>query len=93
MIFVFSTGLIGLVLGLLNRRRFWIRTCAAGAALAGGLALLFYIFGINILGPLTGILADLLPVFLILFSLAYTAGWAALIRLMQKRLRKLTDDE
>jgi hypothetical protein len=86
LIFVFGTGILGFVLGLLNSKRFWIRVCGAGTALSGGLMLLAYAFGINIIGPLTIMLADFLPVFSILFSLLYSAGWAALLKVLSKRL-------
>ena len=89
LIFVFSTGILGLVLGLLNNRKFWISICTAGTVLFGGLALLFYAFGIKIMGPLTDILESSLPAFFILFSLAYAAGWATLIKFLFKRLKLL----
>jgi hypothetical protein len=75
-IFVFATGILGLVLGLLPRKRVLSRALAAGLALFIGLTVLYRGFGIDVFGPVTGSAGDLiLPAFL-MFSIAYAILWS-----------------
>ncbi len=88
LIFFFSTGLLGLVLGLFLRKHIVARTLIPGLALFCGLNSLFYIFNINIFGPVTQYISGFIQIFFILFSILYSVFWSGLISLLITKLSK-----
>jgi hypothetical protein len=87
-IFIFATGILGLVLGLLQKRGVFIRAFAGGLALFIGLAVLYRGLKIEVFGPITGTAGELiLPVFL-LFSEAYALLWSFGLKMLFRRYFK-----
>jgi uncharacterized membrane protein YccC len=87
-IFIFATGILGLVLGLLPGKSALSRALASGLALFIGLTVLYRGLGIDVFGPVTGSAGDLiLPVFLV-FSTAYALLWSFGLKLLFRRYFK-----
>jgi hypothetical protein len=86
LISIFSTGLLGLVLGLTQRSGAAFGICAAGVSLFCGLVMLFYVCGINLFGPLTQYISGFTEIFFLLFSVVYAALWRVILKLLLSRL-------
>jgi hypothetical protein len=89
LIFLLSTGALGLVLGLLLHNNFFVRTLASGFTLFCGINILFYGFGINLFGPATAYVSGFIEAFFILFSVLYAAAWSVILKLLFKPLKAL----
>lgn len=87
LIFIFATGLLGLVLGFTSRAHAALGITASGLSLACGLTILFYICGINLFGPLTQYVSGFTEIFIILFSVLYAALWRVITKLLFGRLK------
>lgn len=85
LIFILSTGLLGIALGLLRKTSFALRTCIAGTALFGGMNILFFVLGVNLFGPLTQSLSGFIGVFFFIFSMLYAGFWSGVLQLVMRR--------
>jgi len=87
LIFIFSTGLLGLAVGMLIKRKMIIRLGLSGGALFCGLNVLLLVFKINLFGSDIQHMTIFLQFCLALFSVSYALIWSGIIRLIIKRLR------
>jgi hypothetical protein len=87
LIFVFSTGLLGLVLGLTLKLPAALGIPTAGVSLFCGLNMLFYVCGINLFGPFTEYISGFFEIFFLLFSVAYAALWRVILKLLLSRIK------
>lgn len=80
-IFLCSTGLLGLFLGMYYRKKMYISVLLASLALFSGMILLTRVFHIDVFGDLTpkSSLIISLPVFLV-FSVVYATAWAWIVK-------------
>lgn len=88
LILLFTTGLLGIVIGaLLNRKGIIISTLISGLALFLGMIVLTYVIGVPAFVEMARSLSTLLILFIfILFSLVYSSIWNICIRKLMKYL-------
>jgi len=87
LIFTFSTGLLGLAVGILINSRMIIRSVVSGSALFCGLNMLLFVFRISLFGPISMQFWSFMQAVLALFSFAYAVLWSDVMKLIVRRLR------
>lgn len=92
MIFPFTTGLLGLVIGmgfrLLKKRLYMI--ILSSLVLTGGILTVLYGLKFPILGPLGTLLSPTTVVLIYFFSLVYTWLWVEISRRLIKKIYKIS---
>lgn len=88
LILLFTTGLLGIVIGgLLNRKGIIISTLISGLSLSLGMIVLTYVIGVPAFVEMARSLSTLLILFIFfLFSLVYSSIWNICIRKLMKYL-------
>lgn len=88
LILLFTTGLLGIVIGaLLNRKGIIISTLISGLTLSLGMIVLTYVIGVPAFVEMARSLSTLLILFIFfLFSLVYSSIWNICIRKLMKYL-------
>lgn len=91
-IFILTTGPLGLVLGICYRKGVFISILAAAGTIFTGICLLIYAAGVAAFGGLTPGNVSL-PAFciFILFSLCYSYIWTLMLKFFVKLLKKIGD--
>lgn len=91
-VFPFTTGLLGISLGItfIYMRNFFVLAFANGLALAIGICFILYILKFPVLGPSVALSFDAFVVGIVfLFAIIYSAIWLFLCRFLLKKLSRL----
>jgi hypothetical protein len=81
LILLFTTGLLGIVLGLLYKKKILISTLYTALTLSAGMIILTYMIGISAFGDFTNAISMPLTLLIyLLFSLIYTSIWNICIK-------------
>lgn len=87
LIFAFSTGLLGLAVGISIKNKMITRSVICGSVLFFGLTILLFVFRIHLFGSLIQQFWSITQLCLAVFSFIYAAFWSGIMKFVVKRLR------